>query len=114
MPARRSVRITLGVSGRIGSSSTRAPATRPSIETITQDERFHRAPATDLASLRRERLPLRDPGGLPERHAPAFDRAADAGAGLLPDTLGERELEAPVARRRHDRRGEHVRRRLVE
>ena len=38
IPARRSVRITLGVSGRIGSSSTSAPAISPSIWIITHDD----------------------------------------------------------------------------
>src|SRR5581483_6739295 len=94
MPARRSVRITLGVSGRIGSSRSSAPA--------------------HVARPIRKRRPPSDPGGRPERHDPAVHLALDPRPVLLVDVARERERELATSGRPHDRGREHVGRDLVE
>ena len=114
IPARRSVRITRGESGRIGSSMTNAPVTTR----VDGDEHARRTverrPPTDVARPPRHRRSRRDERRLPQRDVPAVDLALDAGPVLLDDVGREREVETVLPRRADDRRGQHVGRHLVE
>ena len=73
----------------------------------------HRAPA-HLARARRHRRSLRHVARLPERHAVSVDRALDPGSVAFPDVGREGQLQATGPSGPHERRGQHVRRDLVE
>ncbi len=114
MPARRSVRITRGVSGRIGSSITMAPATSPSTATNTQLEPSSAVRRRTSRARAGIAMPRATYPALPSAIEPAVHLSLDAGAVLLVHVGGEDELEVALPRGADDRRRQHVRRDLVE
>ena len=115
MPARRSVRITRGESGRIGSSMTSAPATvavdgdEHAGRAVERGAPAHVAGARAAAALRRETndaLPsaTRRPSTLPSIPAPCCSTTSVGNVSARPRSRA----------RAHDRRRQHVRRDLVE
>ena len=113
-PIRRSERIARGVSGRSGSSMTSAPRTASSIRTkahvepsIAARRRTSRAQRGSPPAAGTE---LRGPDGDPS----PVDHAAHPGARGLDDVVRHRQREAPFAGAVDDRRGEHVRRQLLD
>ena len=112
-PARRRLRIALGVSGRIGSSSTSAPAGRPSTATKTivapsSDARRRASRAHGKPPPCRSRMP-------PCRRRPAAsDPAGDARAGYLGRPRRAGEHEPSLVGGADDRARQHMRRRLLQ